>query len=316
MASKKKIGIVGSGLIGRSWAMLFAGAGHQVALYDVEWRLVEAALDTVKEELQKLAADGMLRGSLSAEQQHARITGVKTLQECVAGAYLVQECVPESLDLKIKIFKEMDQLVGADTILSSSTSCIVPSKFTKDLAHRTNCLVSHPVNPPYFVPLVEIVPAPWTQTSAVSRTRSLMEGAGQKPVTFSRELPGFGLNRLQYTLLNECFHLVSDGVLSAADVDTLMTAGLGPRYAWMGPLETAHLNAEGLGSYIERYGATIKQVSATLKGPADWSLPAASSVVEQMDQLIPLDRLKERRVWRDERLMALAHLRRTKEKTD
>jgi len=307
--SKKKIGIVGSGLIGRSWAMLFASGGYPVVLFDTDQKQVEVALGLILDQMKNMEADGTLRGTATAAAQHKLITGVSSLAECLAGAWFVQECVPESLPLKKQIFGEMDLLVGEDTILSSSTSCILPSAFTETLAHRHHCLVSHPVNPPYFVPLVEIVPAPWTKPEAVASTRKLMEDLGQKPVTFSREIEGFGLNRIQYAILNECHHMVSEGLLNAADVDTLMTAGLGPRYAWMGPLETAHLNAEGTGSYCERYGATINRISATLKGPADWTLDSSKTLVDQMNQRYPVDTLQDRRKIRDEKLSALAKLR-------
>uniref|UniRef100_A0A2P2HXQ3 Lambda-crystallin homolog n=1 Tax=Hirondellea gigas TaxID=1518452 RepID=A0A2P2HXQ3_9CRUS len=315
----KKIGIVGSGLIGRSWAMLFTSVGYHVAIYDVTIDQVTSSLAEVLKQLQELEASGMLRGTDDAQTQHNRLTGTATLKECVCDAMFVQECIPENLDLKIKLFAELDKLVGENTILSSSTSCIMPSKFTEPLVHRENCIVSHPVNPPYFVPLVEVVPAPWTSASTVSRTKELMTELGQEPVVFSKELPGFGLNRIQYVILNECYHLVQDGVLSARDVDKLMSCGLGPRYTWMGPLETAHLNADGLGSYIERYGPTIMDVSSTMKGNADWSLPAANDLVQQCNDMIPIDRLEARRVWRDERLTAFAALRtqmKRKEKTD
>lgn len=106
-------------------------------------------------------------------------------------------------------------------------------------------IVSHPVNPPYYVPLVELVPAPWTKPEIVKTTRSLMEEIGQEPVSLTKEVEGFALNRIQYAILNETWRLVQDGILDVKDIDKVMSCGLGPRYAFMGPLETAHLNAEG-----------------------------------------------------------------------
>ena len=173
------------------------------------------------------------------------ISGAKTVKECVEGAFYIQECVPELLPLKQKVFQEIDEFAGDETILASSTSCILPSLFTENLKHRAQAIVAHPVNPPFYVPLVELVPAPWTSKDIAIKARKVMEELGQKPVSLSRELPGFALNRIQYAILNECWHLVKEGVLNVADIDTVMTDGLGPRYAFLGPLETAHLNAEG-----------------------------------------------------------------------
>jgi len=303
------MGIIGSGLIGRSWAMLFAGVGYKVTLYDVLETQVSVALEDIKKQLLALEKDGMLRGTLTAEQQFKCIKGVNSLKECVQKAKHVQECIPENLELKIKVFKELDGLSGSNTVLCSSTSCIVPSKFTADLAHKANCIVAHPVNPPYYVSCVEVVPAPWTSKDTVSKTRALMKEIGQAPVTFSRELPGFGLNRIQYAILNECSNLVSDGVLSAEDVDTLMSEGLGMRYAWMGPLETAHLNAEGMMSYCERYGSTISSVSSTFNPPPTWSPNDSKALSKQCDKMVPLDQLQTRRQWRDARLAKLAKLK-------
>jgi len=311
MSGKEKVGIVGSGLIGRSWAMLFAGVGYDVVLYDVLESQISVALADIKKQLKSLEDDGMLRGTMTAEEQFKCIRGVNNLKECVQNAKHVQECVPENLELKIKVFKELDSLSGSSTVLCSSTSCIVPSKFTADLAHKANCIVSHPVNPPYYVPMVEVVPAPWTSKECVSKTRALMKEIGQSPVTFSRELPGFGLNRIQYAILNECSNLVSDGILSAEDVDILMKDGLGMRYAWMGPLETAVLNAEGMTNYCERYGSAIESVSSTFKPTPSWSPndSKVQSLSKQCDTMVPLNQLPSRRQWRDTRLAKLAKLK-------
>lgn len=114
--------------------------------------------------------------------------------------------------------------------------------------------------PPYYVPLVEIVPAPWTKPEIAVKTRQIMEEIGQKPVSLSREIEGFALNRIQYCILNEVWRLVGDGVLDVKDIDSVMTDGLGMRYAFLGPLETTHLNAEGISNYTDRYRKTIYEV--------------------------------------------------------
>jgi len=181
--------------------------------------------------------------------------------------------------------------------------------FTNGLKNRANCLVVHPINPPYFIPLVELVPAPWTSSDAMRRVRSLMEEVGQSPVTMNKELPGFAVNRIQYAILNECFNLVNEQVLSAEDVDKVMRDGLGLRYAFMGPWETCHLNAVGIRDYFNRYGKGIYDVSTDFRPLSRIEGPAVDRIEQEMLTKIPLDKLEERKKWRDDRLKAISKLK-------
>ncbi|XP_076317411.1 beta Hydroxy acid dehydrogenase 1 [Tachypleus tridentatus] len=309
MEKCKKVGIVGSGLIGRSWAMLFASAGYKVSLYDIESQKVDEALQLIQEDLKMLQTKGYLRGTLSADQQLKLMSKSDTLSECMEGAKHVQECVFERLDLKQNIFKELDKWATDEVVLSSSTSCFVPSSFSEGLKHRRQVIVSHPVNPPYYVPLVEIVPAPWTDPKVVTQTRCLMEEIGQKPVTLNTEINGFILNRIQYAILNECWRLLESGVASFEDVDTVMTAGLGMRYAFAGPIETIHLNAAGIKEYMEKYGPGIGEVTRSFGPIPTYTGPFVDKIHEELCKKVPVDRLQDRRIWRDKRLAALSMLK-------
>jgi len=304
------VAIVGSGLIGRSWAMLFASVGYEVSLYDVLPEQVEGALKEIARQLKLLKENGFLRGTRSESEQVDLIKGSTNLKECVHGAIHIQENVPERIEIKRKVLAEIDAVMPDGCVLASSTSAMLPSTISDHLKHKDHFIVAHPVNPPYYVPLVELVPAPWTLPEVVTRTRAIMTEIGQSPVTVAKELKGFILNRIQYAIINECWRLIRDGYINVADVDTVMSEGLGMRYAFLGPLETAHLNAEGMQSYIERYGDMIYDIS-TDSGPVPrLEGPTADTVVKQLEEKVPIDQLQKRREWRDKSLSALAKIKR------
>ncbi|KAG5890019.1 hypothetical protein JTB14_012641 [Gonioctena quinquepunctata] len=305
----KKIGIIGSGLIGRSWAMIFAASGYNACLYDIEPKQIEIALSDIENQLKTLEKDGLLRGTLSASQQFALIGATTNLQEAVENATIVQECVPERIDIKRRVWKQVDEIVSPNTILSSSTSTFLPSSMSDHLNNKKNFIVSHPVNPPYYVPVIEIVPAPWTDPQIAKKTRDIWEEVGQTPVSLTKEVPGFIINRLQYAILNETWHLVADGVLNVKDVDRVMCDGLGMRYAFLGMLETTHLNDHGFINYCKHYTDTMHAVSKTFKPVPKFEGPHVLEIAKQLEDDVPLDKLQQRRNWRDKCLSKLSQLK-------
>ncbi|MBC7433127.1 MAG: 3-hydroxyacyl-CoA dehydrogenase [Rubritepida sp.] len=299
----ERIAIIGTGLIGRSWAMVFARAGHPVRIWDAEPRAAAAALGIIGERLGDLAAAGLLADAPGTVA--ARITVAASMAECLEGAVYVQENGPERLEPKRALFAAMDALCGPDVILASSTSGIPASAFTGALPGRARCLVAHPVNPPYLVPLVELVGAPWTAPEVIARARTLMDSVQQVPVVAHKETRGFVLNRLQAALVAEAFRMVRDGVMSVEDVDACVKHGLGLRWAFMGPFETCDLNAPGgIPDYAERYGPLLSQLTSEM--PAyDFDAATVARVAAERRALVPEAGLADRAAWRDRELMAL-----------
>ena len=298
-----QVAVIGAGLIGRAWSIVFARAGFGVALWDPAAPALEAALGFIRERLPELRESGLLADEPGAVL--ARIRPAAAMEAAVQDAEHVQENGPEKLADKKKLFAALDKAVRSDAVLASSTSGIPASKFTKGLAGRARCLVAHPVNPPYLVPLVELCPAPWTDPAVVVRTRALMGRAGQAPVTVNKELAGFALNRLQGALLAEAFRLLADGAISAADLDATVKHGLGLRWSFMGPLETIDLNAPGgLADYCSRYGELYAELQRQM-APHEWDAELVARLHAARRAELPGNMLPVRQEWRDRRLMAL-----------
>ena len=307
-----KVAIVGSVLVGQAWANVYARGGCDVQMWDGNPQALAAGYDMVVRQIRELDQCGLL------DDAQAAITRVRTcesLESVFEGVQYAQESLPEQVQIKQGIFARMDAIASSDVILASSTSSIPASSFTESLAGRSRCLVAHPVNPPYLIPVVEICPAPWTDPDVVLRTRKLMTRVDQKPVTVNEEVEGFVLNRLQGALLREAFRLVERGVVSVEDLDVTVKDGLGLRWAFMGPFETIDLNAPGgLGEYCNRYGGMFQRMSLEQTSTEPW----AEDLVQRLDRerraILPADQLKRRRLWRDESLMAL--MRHKRERAD
>ena len=247
-----KIAIVGTGLVGSAWAIVFARAGHRVALYDGTEGQCEAAIARIETNLAALEGHGLIDDPNAAR---ARISISAGLADALEGAAYAQESVFERADVKREVYEQIDGIAGPELIVASSSSGIPASTFTEGLGIGPRCLIAHPINPPYVIPLVEIVPTPWTEEETISHCWALMEAAGMEPVRLTREIDGFIANRLQAALLWEAFRLLEGGYATAKDIDTTISAGLGRRWSFIGPFETIDLNAPGgLADFCARLG--------------------------------------------------------------
>jgi L-gulonate 3-dehydrogenase len=309
-----KVAIVGSGFIGRAWAISFARAGHDVAMWDHLPAATDGARDYIGGVLGDLAENALLRGQ-TPDEVLARISTTADLADALDGAVHVQENTPERREVKRDVFSLIDGLAGPDAVIASSTSALLPSSFTDHLAGRHRCLVVHPINPPYLIPAAEVVPAPWTSPETVQKTREFLVSAGHAPLVMKRELDGFIMNRMQGALLEEAFRLVADGYASVEDVDIGIRDGLALRWSFMGPFETIDLNAPGgVRDYVERYQSIYSNIFPQMLRRVDWGGQVMQTVETDRRTRLPKEKLVERQVWRDRRLMALAaHKRKSDE---
>lgn len=303
MSKERNVAIVGVGLIGQAWAAIFARAGWNVRIIDPHAPTLHAAPGLIRDQLLSLGRHGLANDPEGAAK---RISVATSLADALSGAEFVQENGPEKIDEKIALFAEMDRLASRETLLASSTSAIVASRFTENLKGRARCLVGHPVNPPHLVPLVELCGAPWTAPEAVSRAREIYRAIGQVPVTVNKEINGFVLNRLQGALLAEAFRLVGEGYISAEDLDHTVKDGLGLRWSFLGPFETIELNAPGgIPDYCARYTGFYKELAAASAGPDVYQSPNVDRVIAAWPHKPTPDRIAGLTARRNDRLAAL-----------
>src|SRR6478735_4417555 len=296
-----RVAVIGAGLIGRSWSIVFARVGWDVALFDAAADAIEPACEMVARGLAELKEHGLIDDAKAAAK---RVRISSSLADALDGAGFVQENTAETMDCKRAVFADLDRLATPDAILASSTSTIVASLFTESLEGRHRCLVAHPVNPPHLVPLVELVGAPWTAPAIIDKAKAIYAAVGQAPIIVKREIEGFILNRLQAVLLSEAFRLVGDGYVTPQDLDKTLKNGLGLRWSFMGPFETIELNAPaGIADYCGRYGASLSALSTA--DPAIYEGDNLARILSQWEEALTADQVVARMRWRDRRLAAL-----------
>lgn len=313
MSHTRSIAIVGAGLVGSGWAVVFARAGYSVRVFDPSEAVRSQVLDWAAESLKDLELTGLVEDAVGAL---ARISIHDRLEAAVEGAFYVQESVFETVEAKTRVSLALGEAISKDTIVGSSSSGIPASRFTKNCENRGRFLIAHPVNPPHLVPVVELVPAPWTDEGIVEQVAELMAKVGQKPVRLTREIDGFVLNRLQGVLLNEAWALYQDGIASLADIDATISHGLGLRWAFMGPFETIDLNAPG---GIEDYSMRLRDLYAGMirtPPPEAWPDEVISKATKERRAILAENDLAARRAWRDAILGRLAAFKKSQSLED
>ncbi len=299
----QNISIIGCGLIGRGWAIVFARAGFKVTIFDQETSSLETALKSIGASMSSLHELKLLPDD--PETLCNNISCATNLRHAVAHADYVQESITEDLNAKKHLFKELDHLAKPKCILASSTSTISTSSFSGDLKGKDRCIVAHPLNPPHLIPLVEISPAPYTNKSVVEETMLLHNTANQTPILVQKEIEGFILNRLQAALLLESWQLVKEGYVSVSDLDKTVKNGLGHRWAFMGPFETTDLNAKkGISEYAQIFGEAYRKMMKNSEY-AKWDDNLINRVNAVCRDITSEENIEQRSQWRDFQLMEL-----------
>jgi 3-hydroxybutyryl-CoA dehydrogenase len=238
-------GIVGTGLMGSGIAAVFAAGGTRVQIYDSDTSRLQNCRVQIERIAEELSANGLLDTSPNHVVQRVAVAQqLNDLQTC----QLIMEAIPEDLELKHQLYRQLEREVPRGTILASNTSGLMPSRLIQNMEYPERFLVAHFWNPPHAIPLVEVVPSDKTGPGTIETVLTFLRRVGAEPVLISKELPGFIGNRLQYAVLREALAIVRSGAATPEAVDLVMKASLGRRYATVGPIETADLG--GLDTFL------------------------------------------------------------------
>lgn len=244
----RRIAIVGTGVIGASWAAQYLARGFDVIATDPAPNAEASLRKYVDDAWEALKTIGLTQGAL-----RDRLTFTTSMKDALAKADFVQENGPERPDFKIKLYQDMDEAAPPDTILASSSSGITPSVMQSKCKRPERVLVGHPFNPPHIIPLVEVVGGAKTSPDAIKRAMVFYASIGKKPILLNKELPGHVANRLQAALYREMLYLIEQGVLSVEDTDAAVSYGPGLRWGVMGQSLQWHVNggAGGINHFME-----------------------------------------------------------------
>jgi 3-hydroxyacyl-CoA dehydrogenase len=260
----RRVAVVGTGVIGASWAAQYLARGLDVIATDPAPNAEANLREYVDEAWEQLEEIGLSPGA-----SRDRLSFTKDPKQALATADFVQENGPERPDFKIKLFADMDEATPVDSIIASSSSGITPSVMQSDCEHPERVIVGHPFNPPHIVPLVEVVGGTNTSSEAIQQAMRFYASLGKKPIHLRKELPGHVANRLQAALYREMLYLIEHGVLSVEEADTAVSYGPGLRWGVMGQSLQWHLGggAGGINHFMEQLMDPLAAMMKTLGSP-------------------------------------------------
>jgi carnitine 3-dehydrogenase len=300
-----RIAIVGTGVIGASWAAQYLARGLNVVATDPAPNAEENLRRYVDESWGQLLAFG-----LAADASRDRLSFTSNMKDALANADFVQENGPERPEFKMKLFAEMDEATPLDSIIASSSSGIPPSVMQKNCKHPERVLVGHPFNPPHIIPLVEVVGGARTSAEAIRRAMEFYASIGKKPILLRKELPGHVANRLQAALYKEVLYLIQQGVLSVADADDAVSYGPGLRWGVMGPSLQWHLGggAGGIRHFMEHLMDPMAGLMKAL-GTPDVTVELKRTITEGVSEIAAGRSVEQLAQEEDELLVKLIKLR-------
>jgi carnitine 3-dehydrogenase len=260
----KKAAVIGTGVIGSGWAARFLAAGLDVVAWDPGKGSEEQLRKNVANAWPALEKVGLKPGA-----SQSRLSFVSTVEEAVKDADFIQESAPEREDLKLKLHAQITAAAKPDAMIGSSTSGLLPSDFYKDAKNPERCMVGHPFNPVYLLPLVEVCPSKWTSPEAVQAAIAFYKSLGMRPLHVRKEVPGFLADRLLEAVWREGLHMVKDGYCTTGELDDAIRFGFGIRWSFFGMYMIYHMagGEAGMKHFLEQFGPALELPWTHLKAP-------------------------------------------------
>jgi 3-hydroxyacyl-CoA dehydrogenase len=302
----RRVVIIGTGVIGASWASLYLAKGLDVIATDIA-----PDAETALRRFIKAAWPALERLGLSAGASQSRLTFTPDLPTALQGADFVQENGPERIDFKKKLYRQLDELLPADVIIASSSSGLTMSEIQSDCRlHPERCVIGHPFNPPHLVPLVELVGGAKTSEATIARAAEFYTGLGKQAVRLRKEVPGHVANRLQAALAREVYYLVAEDVISVTDVDKALSWGPGLRWGIMGQVLLNHLGG-GQGGIEHFFEQFTKPMTAWWKvlGSPELTPEVQRKLIDGLHAEVGSRSVSDLEAQRDEILLGLLELR-------
>jgi 3-hydroxyacyl-CoA dehydrogenase len=314
MAVPGAVSLIGCGVIGRGWIRVFASSRVKVRLYDASAATCDRAIDWLEQDLAADISDGFI-AKAERDIVLAHVEVAPGITDALSGVEYVQESIPEVLELKQELFRQLDSIAAPNVILASSTSALDISLIAQGLSGARRCVMAHPFNPPHLLPVVEVLGTTQTDPAIVQRACSILAACGQLPVRMNRYVRGFLGNRIQAAVVREALHLVETGVADPIAVDAVIRDALALRWATIGNFGANHTNADsGIAEYFRLYGDAYREMMADLDStPPRFAMDVLEGIgraVEQREHVPDTAALRRKR---DVMLKKLARLKREQE---
>lgn len=296
--------VLGAGVIGVSWAALFAAHGHHVTLYDISEHALEAAQDQLKQIAHTLVALGLTPGD-------NLIHCTTKLTEAVQEADVIQECGPDRINIKQQLWQLTEQAAPAHALLLSSSSGITTGMQSKGMKNSERVIIGHPFNPPHLIPLVEVVGGKHTPATLIQQAMAFYTSIGKTPVQLHKEVPGFVANRLQAALMREATLMVKWGVVDVNELDTIVTQSIGQRWAINGPFKSFHLGGGrgGFRHFLDQFARGLQLLWVhSWVSPVFFSKGVKKKLLEQIDGSFGKEPIQTLENERDQKQITLLNL--------